>query len=70
MTAPNVDHLDALDALETAYQLICEFQITIDNTLEGDHPMTIPVDRWLTWYEKASGTSANLEGVMIEGHPV
>lgn len=66
----NIDHMDALDALEGAYQLICEFQITIDNALEGDHPMNRAVDRWLTWYEKASGTSANLEAAMIEGHPV
>lgn len=62
----NIDHMDALAALEGAYQLICEFQMTIDNQLDGDHQMSVPVDRWLTWYEKAS----NLEGPTIEGHPV
>lgn len=49
----NIDHMDALDALDTAYQLICEFGFTIDQSLEGDHPMSEEVDRWLTWYEKA-----------------
>lgn len=65
MTTPNIDHLDALDALDTAYQLICEFQIVIDNALEGDHQMSIAVDRWLTWYEKVSQTPTE-----VEGHPV
>lgn len=48
----NIDHMEALDALDTAYQLICEFGFTIDQSLEGDHPMAEAVDRWLTWYEK------------------
>ena len=70
MTTPNIDHMDALDALDSAYQMLCEFQIVIDNALEGDHQMSTPVDRWLTWYEKATGTSANLEAATIQGHPV
>lgn len=61
--ALSIDHMDALDALEGAYQLICEFQMVIDNQLEGDHQMSTPVDRWLTWYEKADKPA-------IEGHPV
>jgi hypothetical protein len=68
--SPQIDHMEALDALDTAYQLLCEFQITIDQSLEGDHPLVAPIDRWLTWYEKVSGTSANLSQAMIEGHPV
>lgn len=49
----NIDHMEALDALDTAYQLICELSFTIDQSLEGDHPMAEAVDLWLTWYENA-----------------
>lgn len=48
----NIDHMDALNAIESAYQLLLEFQQTIDNSLEGDHPMAEAVDRWLSWYER------------------
>ena len=47
----NIDHVDAVEAVETAYQLLLEFQETINNQ-EGDHPMAEAVDRWLTWYER------------------
>lgn len=47
---PNLD--DMLTALEAAYLLLVSFQQTIDNSLEGDHPMADDVDRWLTAYEK------------------
>ena len=67
--SPQIDHQDALGAIDVAYQLLCEFEITIDQ-MEGDHPQAAAVNRWLTWYEKASGTSANLSHAMIEGHPV
>lgn len=67
---PQIDHEDALNALDTAYQMLCEFQILIDNALDGDHQMSKAIDYWLTWYEKASGTSANLDAAMIEGVPV
>lgn len=38
--------------LEAAYLLLCEFQDTINNSVEGDHPKADAVDRWLTLYEK------------------
>lgn len=47
----NIDHVDAVSAVEAAYQLLMEFQKTIDNQ-EGDHPMAKAVDAWLTWYER------------------
>lgn len=47
---PNLD--DMLMALEAAYLLLVSFQQTIDNSLEGDHPMADDVDTWLTAYEK------------------
>lgn len=46
----NIDHMDALDALDAAYQLICEFEKTIESH-EDDHPAKEAVDKWLTWYE-------------------
>ena len=49
--ALNIDHMDAVEAVETAYQLLLEFQATINNQ-EGDHPMAEAVGRWLTWYER------------------
>lgn len=51
---PNIDHADALEALNAAYQILMEFQEVINDQLEGDHSMAEPVDRWLTWYEKVS----------------
>ena len=39
-------------AIEAAYQLLLDFQATINTSLEGDHPMAEPVDRWLSWYER------------------
>ena len=65
--ALNIDQ--AMQAIDSAYQLICEFQITIDN-LEGDHPMANAVELWLDWYEKQTGNSINLQGATIEGYPV
>lgn len=50
--ALNIDHMDALDALSAAYQILCEFEQVINDQLEGDHQMKEAVDRWLTWYEK------------------
>jgi hypothetical protein len=47
----NIDHVDAVDAVESAYQLLLEFQALINNN-EGDHPMAKAVDKWLTWYER------------------
>lgn len=46
-----MDHMDALAALDAAYQLLLEFEKTIEAN-EGDHPMAQSVDRWLTAYEK------------------
>ena len=43
---------DMLMALESAYLLLVSFQQTIDNSLEGDHPMADDVEAWLTAYEK------------------
>lgn len=40
--SPQIDHMEALETLDTAYQLLCEFQITIDQSLEGDHPLVAP----------------------------
>ena len=39
-------------AIEAAYQLLLDFQAVINTSLEGDHPMAEPVDRWLSWYER------------------
>ena len=50
--ALNIDHMDAIEAIETAYQLLLDFQAVINTSLEGDHPMAEPVDRWLSWYER------------------
>lgn len=61
--ALNIDHMDAMDALDAAYQLLLEFQTVIDNQLKGKHDMATSVDRWLTWYEKSDAPE-------IEGHPV
>jgi hypothetical protein len=58
------------EALASAYLLLCEFQETIENSLEGQHPSSVYVDAWLTRYEKAMEMSANLEAAMIEGVPV
>ena len=48
----NIDHMDALNAIESAYQLLLDFQATINISLEGDHPMAEAADRWLSWYER------------------
>lgn len=50
--ALNIDHMDAIEAIETAYQLLLDFQAVINTSLEGDHPMAEAVDRWLSWYER------------------
>ena len=50
-------------SLETLVRISNAFGITIDQSLEGDHPMAAAVDRWLTWYEKAESRD-------IQGHPV
>jgi hypothetical protein len=49
--ALNINHKDAVEAVDAAYQLLLEFQQTINNQ-EGDHPMAEAVDKWLTWYEQ------------------
>lgn len=49
---PNLN--DMLMALESAYLLLVSFQQTIDNSLEGDHPMAEDVEAWLTAYEKVN----------------
>jgi len=46
----NIDHLDAIDKLETAYELISEFGELIESN-EGDHPMKDAVIEWLAGYE-------------------
>jgi hypothetical protein len=51
--SPNLDHADALAALDVAYHLLMEFEQVIANALEGDHHCAEPVDRWLTLYEQA-----------------
>lgn len=63
----NIDHLDALEMIETAYMLLCEFQQVIDGQLEGDCPHAGAVDNWLTLYEKFERV---LEVPEIEGAPV
>lgn len=50
---PATDDLNSMiTALESAYLLLVSFQQTIDNSLEGDHPMADDVEAWLTAYEK------------------
>lgn len=56
--------LDSFAALRLAYELLVDFKSTIDTQLDGDHPMTKSVERWLTWYEK------NEDAMDIEGVPV
>lgn len=51
----NIDHMDALSELGEAYGLLREFQETIDNSMEGDHPMAEEVDDWLKRYERYAG---------------
>jgi hypothetical protein len=46
----NIDHLDAIDKLETAYELISEFWEFIESN-EGDYPMKDAVIEWLAGYE-------------------
>ena len=49
---PADDLSGMITALEAAYQLLVDFQQTIDSSLEGDHPMADAVDAWLTAYER------------------
>lgn len=50
---PASDDLSGMiTALEAAYLLLVSFQQTIDNSLEGDHPMADDVEAWLTAYER------------------
>ena len=49
--ALNIDHKDAVEAVDAAYQLLLEFEKTIESH-EDDHPVKEAVDKWLTWYEQ------------------
>lgn len=55
--ALNIDHTDALEAIDAAYQLLIEFDRVISDQLEGDHPMASAVDKWCTWYEKGESNA-------------
>lgn len=63
----NLDHQAALSGLEDAYELICEFQQTIQNSLDNDHPYMELVDQWLRWYEGELVGGSDIE---IEGAPI
>lgn len=48
----NIDHIDALSMLEDAADLLYQFEKTINDSLDGDHPDKEEVVRWLTIFEK------------------
>ncbi len=50
MTYTNIDHMDAIEMLSDAYNLLFEFQQTIWN-MENDHPCAEEVEAWLSQYE-------------------
>ena len=50
----NLDHMDALAMLETAYDLLCTFQATIENSMECQHPDYEAVQNWCEAYEVAN----------------
>lgn len=49
--SPNIDHQDALGMLEAAYDLLTEFETTIEASCEGDHPELRNLRQWLSDYE-------------------
>lgn len=49
--SPNIDHQDALGMLEGAYDLLSEFETTIETSCEGDHPELRSLRQWLSDYE-------------------
>ena len=46
-----IQHAILLASLHDAYDLLYEFQKTIDS-LEGDHPHAVAVEAWLCFYEQ------------------
>jgi hypothetical protein len=50
----NISHEEALSELEEAYLLLLEFEDTINNSLEGDHPYSYQVFEWLNRYHERS----------------
>lgn len=48
----NIDHLDALEELQIARDLLNEFLDTIYNSLDGDHPDREEVRAWLDRMEQ------------------
>ena len=58
MTYTNIDHMDAIEMLSDAYNLLFEFQQTIWN-MENDHPCAEEVEAWLSQYDDCTkGTEA------------
>lgn len=57
----NIDHLDALSALETAYHLLLDTY----QTMPESHKLYPALDRWLTWYERAGSHPPEIEGVPV-----
>lgn len=55
MIRPNIDHQDALGMLEAAYDLLTEFETTIETSCEGDHPELRNIRQWLSDYEAYCG---------------
>lgn len=49
----NIDHQDALGMLAVAYDLLAEFEQTIDLACDGDHPCADEVRAWLDKYDEA-----------------
>mgnify|MGYP000335412591 CR=1 FL=1 len=46
----NIDHIDAVEMIHLAYDLLAAFEETIE-AQEGDHPAKEDLQAWLAWYE-------------------
>lgn len=53
-----VNDRDDNDLLSEAYDLLCDFEDTVNKALEGDHPQARQLTQWLTRYEKLKGLTS------------
>lgn len=57
LNVPVQEH-DSKDLLSGAYELLCEFEAHINESIDGDHHSSDALGAWLNQYEKLKGIEA------------